>query len=274
MDDISEDLRQRISIRLNDLGLTAITAARKAGLPRDTLRNLFRENRNLPRADTLIRIAEALETSVGYLLGEIAFPGNDPNDPGVLTLAEKAILAARPVPVVARAAADEWAPWPSKPLTELQLNVPGFDEAQLFSVLLGDFSMSTTYHKGEYIIAVKGNAAGLRDGDHVVFTRDRDGEAGFEYEWMVREVLIDRYRGTGFVSGLLPYNEEFPFIPLFDKQEIRGQIQGVVVANIGFTMRPAKPGLYTANVGVGNWPGPDTFSFDEGRVGRIRTPED
>lgn len=70
LDSYSEaGLKARINERLDALGLTQITAATKAGLPRDTLRNLFRVG-GAPRIDTLIKIAAALETTVGWLIGE------------------------------------------------------------------------------------------------------------------------------------------------------------------------------------------------------------
>ena len=67
-------LQERVQARLNDLGLTQITAATKAGLPRDTLRNLFRDRASLPRADTLVQIARALGVRAGFLLGEESAP--------------------------------------------------------------------------------------------------------------------------------------------------------------------------------------------------------
>lgn len=66
------DLQERIAGRLDALGLTQITAATKAGLPRDTLRNLFRQGSD-PTLGTLVNIARALDVSVGWLAGEGEF---------------------------------------------------------------------------------------------------------------------------------------------------------------------------------------------------------
>jgi len=63
-------LALKVAARLRALGLTPITAAVRAGLPRDTIRNLFRTG-GQPRADTLADIARALDTTVAHLMGEI-----------------------------------------------------------------------------------------------------------------------------------------------------------------------------------------------------------
>lgn len=60
---------ERIEIRLAELGLTPITAATQHGYPRDTIRNVLRSDSN-PRADTLVAIADALQTTVGWLVGD------------------------------------------------------------------------------------------------------------------------------------------------------------------------------------------------------------
>lgn len=74
-------LNNRIEARLNELGLTPITAALRAGLDRDAIRNTIRGS--APRIDTLVDVAAALQTSVGYLVGET----DDPR-PAWKTLAE------------------------------------------------------------------------------------------------------------------------------------------------------------------------------------------
>lgn len=75
--DSRSPLARRVQERLRELDLTPITAATRAGLPRDTIRNLFRAD-SQPRADTLAAIAAALDTTVGYLIGESPATIRDP----------------------------------------------------------------------------------------------------------------------------------------------------------------------------------------------------
>lgn len=73
---LADRLTARIQQRLGELALTPITAATRAGLPRDTIRNIFRQG-SLPRVDTLAEIARALDTSVAWLVGEPDTPAED-----------------------------------------------------------------------------------------------------------------------------------------------------------------------------------------------------
>ena len=61
----------RINERLKALGLTLGGASRKAGLARDYLRTLFRQ-KSSPTTRTLIKLAEALETTPQWLLNNSA----------------------------------------------------------------------------------------------------------------------------------------------------------------------------------------------------------
>lgn len=63
------DLRTRIQERLSALGLNALSAAKKAGLGDDFVRDILRGKVRKPSAERLARLAEALECSVNYLLG-------------------------------------------------------------------------------------------------------------------------------------------------------------------------------------------------------------
>jgi len=59
----------RVQGRLDRLGLSAEGAARIAGLPGDFIRKLLDGNLPPPRGQRLVRLAEALATSVSYLVG-------------------------------------------------------------------------------------------------------------------------------------------------------------------------------------------------------------
>ena len=60
---------ERVQGRLDRLGLTSEEVARLAGLPAGFIENLLDKNVPSPRGRRLIRLAEALSTSVSYLVG-------------------------------------------------------------------------------------------------------------------------------------------------------------------------------------------------------------
>ena len=60
---------ERVQGRLDRLGLTSEEVARLAGLPADFVGNLLDKDVPPPRGRRLIRLAEALSTSVSYLVG-------------------------------------------------------------------------------------------------------------------------------------------------------------------------------------------------------------
>ena len=60
---------ERVAGRLERLGLTAEAAGRAAGLPADLVGKLLAGVAPPPRGQRLVRLAEALATSVSYLVG-------------------------------------------------------------------------------------------------------------------------------------------------------------------------------------------------------------
>ena len=60
---------ERIESRLERLGLSPEAAARQAGLPADFLERLRAGKATVPRGQRLVALAEALATSVSYLVG-------------------------------------------------------------------------------------------------------------------------------------------------------------------------------------------------------------
>ena len=256
MDELAELIRQRIATRLSALKLTAITAATRAELPRDTIRNLFRQEASTPRADTLVNIAAALDTTVSYLVGEIDFPGRDYADAELVGAANQAMETAKPIPVCGYA---EWGLFEQGRHMEkgefielLWMNVPGFLDAPLLAVLVTDEHCGLAYPEGRYVIFVMRDVAGLRDGDHVVCTRRR----GAEIEFTVRELVTNAHRGAfggRFVSGglvsLSEDEERFPSRPFPPAGTVDSELEGlvvagVVVADLAFHSRRAEPGLF------------------------------
>ncbi|MDZ4321122.1 MAG: helix-turn-helix transcriptional regulator [Phenylobacterium sp.] len=248
--DLAGVLRQRIATRLRALELTPITAATKAGLPRDTLRNLFRQDGSLPRIDTLAKIADALETTVAYLTGETAFPGNVYDDE-TRELAAHAMNTAKPIPIMGATMTP--APWPDgtdETYGVLSLNVPGFEDVQLAALVISanDHSMEPQYEPVEFVVWANDLEVGLRDMDDVIIVRETEQEDLFE--WAVRRLLLEG--GTtaapqGMLIALADDDGEigdedpFPPIPFWDGKTPGGwQVMGVVVAKQAFYLRRPK----------------------------------
>lgn len=187
-DQLAELMRERIAARLATLKLTPITAATKAKIPRDTIRNLFRTG-SLPRLDTLVRISEALETTVAYLVGETAYPFNDYSDEDKMAAARVAIETAKPVPLIGYA---EWGFFevPRQgfgAIDVLHLNVPGFEDKPLSAVQVVDEHCNVEFESGVYVIfAWRDSGVGLRDGDFVVVLHRKEINGKMHVEFTVR----------------------------------------------------------------------------------------
>ena len=103
----------RIEARLDRMDLAPETALREAGLPSDFLEKLRGGKTRIPRGQKLIKLAEALGTSVSYLVGldpDIPPPQElleeDQGTLGLLAGDEEALLRAyRRLDVSSRAAA-------------------------------------------------------------------------------------------------------------------------------------------------------------------------
>ena len=67
---MTERLIREINRRMEKLGLTPITLAKKAGLGRDAVRDILRGKSLRPAHDTLQAIARALGCTVADLMGE------------------------------------------------------------------------------------------------------------------------------------------------------------------------------------------------------------
>lgn len=179
MGDIGETIRRRISTRLDRLGLTPITAAQKAGLARDTIRNLYRGDGSVPRADTLALIAQALETTTAYLVGEAAYP-------------EPLAAAAQPagdrrIPVICNL---EWGrfslPDEMPQGVTISVEVPGYEASTLFAGLMIDGHANLVYRVGTYVIFAPWSESGILPGDTVLVKRQKNDALEFTVRWLDR----------------------------------------------------------------------------------------
>ena len=102
----------RVQGRLDRLGLTSEIAAQTAGLPADFLGKVLAGDLPAPRGKRLIRLADALATSVSYLIGldpDVTVPDEylqeDQGQLGLLAGDEEALLRAyRRLDISSRAA--------------------------------------------------------------------------------------------------------------------------------------------------------------------------
>ena len=102
----------RLQGRLDRLELEPEQAARVAGVPAELMRRILADQAPLPRGQRLVKLADALETSVSYLIGldpdapvPPEFLQEDQGALGLLALDEGAILRAyRRLDVSSRAA--------------------------------------------------------------------------------------------------------------------------------------------------------------------------
>lgn len=87
-------LAERISERLEILGVSPRAASLKAGLSADAIRNILRGKSVSARADTLAAIARALGCDVRYLLGETDEVGEASESLGELKLPVRYVVGA------------------------------------------------------------------------------------------------------------------------------------------------------------------------------------
>lgn len=72
------ELAQRVTERLEALGMSARKASEQAGLSPDAIRNILRKPESLPRGRTLINLAKVLDVSPQYLLTGSEAPEQPP----------------------------------------------------------------------------------------------------------------------------------------------------------------------------------------------------
>jgi transcriptional regulator with XRE-family HTH domain len=178
MEDVGEVIRRRISTRLDRLGLTAITAAERAGLPRDAIRNLYRGDGSVPRADTLSLIARALHTSIAYLTGEAPFPTTEAAE-------EEGDPRSRDIPVVCDLEWGRFAAPDERPTGEtIPVAVHGYEDAALFAGRMIDGHANLMFRVGTYVIFAPWTDSGMASADTVLVKRERDGKLEFTVRWL------------------------------------------------------------------------------------------
>ena len=235
---LADTIRARVAERLQWAELSPIQAATKHGLPRDTLRNLFRRDSALPRADTLADIARALDTSVAFLVGETANPGVEKwADQAQL---DEVVRLARPIPVRAELS-DGFRKPLEEPLGYVDLNVPGFETADLSAFLVQDRAMVLFYEVDRVVVTAPVRLMGLQLGDHVVAVRMRGEDDNVEVETFIRE-YAEGSNGPELVGQ--SSDMEVAAIPILALHHREVLIGGIVIADFKITGRTPIPTAY------------------------------
>jgi phage repressor protein C with HTH and peptisase S24 domain len=163
-------LRARIRERLGALGLSARAASLKAGFGPDLIRDLMRHPENRLMSDSLGRLAEALDTTSAYLLGEIDEPATvqpGPREKAATFRQEPSGLTSK-IPVMGMAAASEegWELWNGEVVgfADRPPNMTGV--ANAYAVYVVSDSMEPRYFAGETLFV--NPARPVTPGSHVL----------------------------------------------------------------------------------------------------------
>lgn len=235
---LADTIRARVAERLQWAELSPIQAATKHGLPRDTLRNLFRRDSALPRADTLADIARALDTSVAFLVGETANPGMEKwADQEQL---DEIVRLARPIPVRAELS-DGFRKPLDAPIGYIDLNVPGYETADLSAFVVKDRAMDLYYEVDRYVVTAPVGLMGLQIGDHVVAVRMKGEGDEVEVETFIRE-----YADGPIGPQLVGQSSDLTIAPISIKELTHREvlIGGIVVADFKAHGRAPIPMAY------------------------------
>lgn len=173
-------LGDRVRTRMAELGLTQSATAKAARLPLDYVRDVLRGRVKEPSAYKLSRLGDALECSMGYLMGYTPDPGSPPNiDATIKERRSEASGKRVEVPVSGSLAADvfragqETLPWTSLNiyLEDWQLR----QEHLLYRLM--DDHFNVVIPRGYWVHAIKWDNFTpdlLEDDDVVIVERYRD----------------------------------------------------------------------------------------------------
>jgi SOS-response transcriptional repressor LexA len=200
---MSDVIRQRIQERLTLLGKNARQVSIEATGKPDTIRDLMRRPKNGMLAHTLAKIANALETSTAYLMGE-----TDDASRSVSSLVGGTGLR-RAVPVLDAAGAAAFAEHDPPPYVGGRNTlIPDVEvSARAFAILLGDDSMAPAFQPGDVVVIDP--ALTPRPGDHVAVRMAHDNEVLFRRYHQRKEQSTGRD-----YAELAPVNPAWPTLVL------------------------------------------------------------
>lgn len=182
---MNETLKARVRERLKALDKTPRAASVDAGLHPDTIRNVLRERSRKPRADSLAKMARALECSVDWLMDAQAAPGvaEPPQPAGLWETADATPSRAempRDVPVLGTAAGSARGAFQvDMAAIDFVRRPPGIGTSRdVYALYVVGSSMSPRFEEGELIYVSERRPA--RVGDYVVVQTVVPDDGGIE----------------------------------------------------------------------------------------------
>lgn len=166
------DLPRKIKSRLDELGLNAFEAARRAGLERGSLNDLIIGRKKSIRGHNAVAVAEVLNVDVDWLLGQAETPR---------AFSPAAREGGEPMPLAGQIEGGTWReedPLAGQP--SALCVAPGWSaEDQLAFMVMGDVGNAAGIVSGMIVGVVRLEAyvarnGGLKDGALVVVERERD----------------------------------------------------------------------------------------------------
>ncbi len=185
----NDDLKSRVRERLKALDKTPRAASVDAGLHPDTIRNVLRERSVKPRADSLAKLARALECSVDWLIdaGAPAAPAAAPPPFGLWETPTPPARAEMPrdVPVLGTAAGSARGAFQlDTAAIDYVRRPPGIGASRdIYALYVVGASMSPRFEEGELIYVSERRPA--RVGDYVV-VQTVDPDDGTVQAWVKR----------------------------------------------------------------------------------------
>lgn len=222
--------RNRLRALMKERGISARALSRAAGLNESGVRDVLSGKSRDPGTATLAAIARALNVGLDELLAGVEVSANTARSLGR--------PIGRRVPVMGEVAAGLWreaSPLHTDDASEfLAIDLPGYENAQLYALKVSGPSMDLVYPPGRYVVVAPAAEAGLRVGDHVIVERYRAG---------LVEVTIKEIGYDGARVLLIPRSSHPDFqTPIAmsggDGDQDAPRVIGIVVADFARRDRP------------------------------------
>lgn len=219
---MESSLPKRVRNRMDALGMNALQTAKTAGLGDSFVRDILRGKTRSPSAENLAKLADALQTTVEYLIG-----GHEDNN------VEAAEIEVAGLPVVSEINAGTWLEVTvfegeqEPPLIPVARD-PRFPRARQYALLVRGDSMDLEYPDGSYVTCVDFWDAGIeiKSGLRVHVERRKAGG-------QLIEITVKAIERTGDAYFLVPKssNEKWAPIPIEGDEDTEVVVKGVVTGN-------------------------------------------
>lgn len=222
--------RERLRELIHERGITARALSKSIGDNPYLIRDILSGKSANPRTDTISRIASQLGVPVSELITE---------DEHILISAPSAAIRRirRRIPILGEVAAGIWKETTPREIRDaeehLDMDVRGYETAQLYALRVVGPSMNRVYEPGTYVVVAPAAEAGLRVGDHVIVERRRNGFV----EVTVKELAVDE-NGEALLWPRSTHPDHQTPVPYEPTGDDATTIVGVVVARYEVRERP------------------------------------